>query len=1437
MFRSKSQSNLNQTTPMIKQTKFHQRLRGLLLAAITLLSVTQFCQAQSLTIVPFNQTWNYNQTNTDLLTAWREPGYDASGWPSGAGPLGFPVGEALTGGVVGDTGLSIQTVLSRFMQPPDGATQVRTYYFQTKFVFTNDPVGVTLISSNLIDDAAVFFLNGVEIGRVAFPPPPEVITHASQGSRGATDVITSGWDVFTNVPSNLIQGTNVLAVEVHQTGGASSDLVFAHNLTALIPAPVVITAQPANQTVAENRVVNITVGVSGTPTPTFQWYKDLSAILDATNQTFTIANSAIADTGNYFVVASNPLNVVTSSVARLTVVVDTNGPVLLSMKTDDTFQKIFLTWNETMAQGSVIEVGNYYIFDSLSNRVDVTSVDYNGSNAVLHVPTLQPGATYAVEITFQSDLVGNLTAPVGVPTVDPANGVVTSFYTWVFTRGFTRYQSYLARPAGETLAAFVALPVYPDGSSFSLYTNLANWPQTVPNVENYVMRFSGLFIATQDGTYSFDPAHDDEMRLRVFSGEDPSGTFTEFAAACCTGLTGGPTLDVALVAGNRYYFELLVHEGGGGDYAGLTVTLPSTAVVSPINGQYLALAADPLAAPNVGISQQPQSITVPQNHTATFSVVATNLGGGASYQWQISTGGPFTDIAGAGGSTYTTPLRALTDSGHQYRVLVSVPGRTLTSAVATLTVIFDTFPPHIIAVSGSRDLNTVTVRFDEVMDAGTVGEVSNYELRDSASAVLTLTAPVISPDNRSVSFTTPSQTPGGFYTLSAQSVTDLAGNVLETTNVTFQTWTVSPGFIQFEAYGGGGGTAVSVLTGLPIYPNFPDLSTYIAAFDSRLVYPTDAREQYGARMSGLFLPPADGNYTFYDRSDDASELYLSTDASTANLVKIAEETGCCGAFSKIFSASIPLVGGQAYAIQLLYREGGGGDYGQVAVKLTSDPANPDTLLPIGPSQLAALADPNGASITITQQPASATFVIVAGSSGLLDQNLNSSDGGFTVVTPLTMDGPWAYNGGSGSWIYEGQGPDNFHPNTSILTTPANAVTALGNVVLTFSHRHSFEGGNWDGGQVRVSVNGGPFVAVPSGAFLQNAYNGTVLSGSQSELANQTAFVNDSVSHGSGVKITSICDLGLYNPGDQIRLQFFASSDTNTKGSTPNWEIDSVVLTQGNGAVSQTFRVGTTAANSSGPNPPRSYQWYRNNGAGFILIAGANAATYTLIPTLADNGAQFRVQVSIPGASITSSTATLTVVGGGTSGPTLRSSNAGGTVTLSWDAPNRLQYTTSLTPPINWLDVSTGGATTFTVTPANEFNVHLDTAQSANPSGGRTGTGRGTISLSNNVLKVNVVYSGLSASRTVDHFHAPAPRGANASVAYDIGAITTGTTAGTILGDVPLVAGQYGGKSMAAQIQDIRDGLWYLNIHSTAFGGGEIRGQVEAGARFYRLISP
>jgi hypothetical protein len=117
--------------------------------------------------------------------------------------------------------------------PPGASPVMRTYYFRKHFTFNGSKAGVSLVLSNYLDDGAVFYLNGAEIQRLRLPLAPTIITYttaanaqpctgASAGDAICSDVLTISSPPLVN---NLVQGDNVLAVEVHNFG-TTTDIVF-----------------------------------------------------------------------------------------------------------------------------------------------------------------------------------------------------------------------------------------------------------------------------------------------------------------------------------------------------------------------------------------------------------------------------------------------------------------------------------------------------------------------------------------------------------------------------------------------------------------------------------------------------------------------------------------------------------------------------------------------------------------------------------------------------------------------------------------------------------------------------------------------------------------------------------------------------------------------------------------------------------------------------------------------------------------------------------------------------------------------------------------------------------------------------------------------------------------------------------------------------------
>lgn len=145
--------------------------------------------------------------------------------------------------------------------------------------------------------------------------------------------------------------------------------------------------------------------------------------------------------------------------------------------------------------------------------------------------------------------------------------------------------------------------------------------------------------------------------------------------------------------------------------------------------------------------------------------------------------------------------------------------------------------------------------------------------------------------------------------------------------------------------------------------------------------------------------------------------------------------------------------------------------------------------------------------------------------------------------------------------------------------------------------------------------------------------------------------------------------------------------------------------------------------------------------------------------------------------------------------------------------------------------------------AQTFSTYLNGAQEPTSS---PATGFGTVQLlsggpTGEYLFVSETVTGLTAPLIMFHIHAPAAPGFDGPVLYNIASASKGDPLG-LLGktsfsftnfeiDLPSVATAENGSmfTQAQQVTFLEAGVDYLNVHTTAFPAGEIRGQIPSSA--------
>ncbi len=150
---------------------------------------------------------------------WKHPDFaPATPWQTGTARLGYSANENTTVGF-----------------GPSGAEKFATTYFRKAF----DLSDATLVSDLLLeierDDGVVAYLNGREVARDAMQDGTILFdTFASDSATGDEETI---FYQFAVDPSMLVEGRNVLAIELHQDSARSSDLGIDARLSGTKVSP------------------------------------------------------------------------------------------------------------------------------------------------------------------------------------------------------------------------------------------------------------------------------------------------------------------------------------------------------------------------------------------------------------------------------------------------------------------------------------------------------------------------------------------------------------------------------------------------------------------------------------------------------------------------------------------------------------------------------------------------------------------------------------------------------------------------------------------------------------------------------------------------------------------------------------------------------------------------------------------------------------------------------------------------------------------------------------------------------------------------------------------------------------------------------------------------------------------------------------------------
>ncbi len=356
--------------------------------------------------------WKYDQSGVSLGTNWTAASYNDAAWLTGAGTFDAKRTNAtsplpLCRPVLPTNGEPVRTCLT--LSNASSSAQIPTSYFRKRFLFSDGTNGAVLRVVSLVDDGAVYYLNGVELARIGMPAG--TISYSTPASRTVTE---PAYETNYFLVSPLLSGLNTFAVELHQVSLTSSDLTFGLQLDVLAtapPAPLApaVFVQPQSIATSSGLSAVFNVNVGGTGPFAYQWHVNCRDIPNATNASLVISNLTAADVGTYSVTVSNLRGQATSwdAALELTNVVFGPGP---NLRATLGTTNVLLTWP--------VSAGTFQLQDKADLNLPAwsntsASVSIVGPNYLVSVPYSGAVKFFRLIGTSSSSSFRILTHPLG----------------------------------------------------------------------------------------------------------------------------------------------------------------------------------------------------------------------------------------------------------------------------------------------------------------------------------------------------------------------------------------------------------------------------------------------------------------------------------------------------------------------------------------------------------------------------------------------------------------------------------------------------------------------------------------------------------------------------------------------------------------------------------------------------------------------------------------------------------------------------------------------------------------------------------------------------------------------------------------------------------------------------------------------------------------